>query len=627
MIFRTFLKRDEMNGKFTPIGFFLLIFFSAVFSSQIWADYVPIASYKIDVRLDAKKKLISGQEKISFLNTSVKELDTLYLHLYPNVFSSDSTIFVKESGYLKDLMKKEEYQGYLKIKAVKDERGEVSYRVNETVMSISLLEPLKPGKKIELSCEFELKVPKITFRMGYDENNFLLCEWFPKLAVLEQNGTWRNFPNHYMTEFFSDFGTYDVSITLPLKYIIDGTGYITSEKKNSDSTRSVTFHAERVHDFTWAASPDFKVRKANIDGVEVVFLFLPGDLYRLPRWVKGAEATLKYCDSHFGKYPYDKLVIADSRIGLGTGAAESPMFITMPPDLPFTPENVRLDEWIIIHELVHQWWYGIVASNEAEEAWLDEGMTTYTTRKIMEKVYGKRGNVIDFWGIKISDENLSKFPYLASAKVDPIVKPSWEFVSVASYGVNVYYKTSLVLDLLENLIGKDKMDRFLEEYYNQYQFKHPTTGDFKKLAEEVFAQNLDGFFKDWFYDTKTCDYEVRKIKSEEVGNSKKEKFYQTTVELRRSGDIIIPVDVLIELENGEKIRQTWDGKEKWYKLKIDTKAKIKSAIVDPDNEIVLDLNVNNNELSIKPDRWPVFKFFSDYLFWMESFVQWIVDFF
>ena len=616
-----------MNGKLKPIKLFLLIFLFTVFPSQIRADYVPVASYKIDVRLDVKKKLISGQEKISFLNTSTKDLDTLYLHLFPNAFSSDSTIFVKESGYLRKLMKKEEYQGYLKIKAVRDERGEVSYRVNETVMSLSLPEPLKPGKEIELSCEFELKLPKISFRLGYDEDNFLLCEWFPKLAVLEQDGTWRNFPNHYMTEFFSDFGTYDVSITLPLKYVMDGTGYIVAEKNNPDSTRTVVFHAEKVHDFAWAASGDFKVRKENIDGVEVVFLFLPGDLYRLPRWVKGAEATLKYCGSHFGKYPYNKLVIADSRIGLGAGAAESPMFITMPLDLPFTPETIRLDEWVIIHELVHQWWYGIVASNEAEEAWLDEGMTTYTTRKIMENEYGITGNIIDLWGVEISDENLTKFPYLASTKVDPIVKPSWEFASVASYGVNVYYKTSLVLDLLENLIGKDKMDRFLEEYYNQYQFKHPKTEDFIRLAEKVTDLNLDGFFRDWFYDTKTCDYEVRRIKSEEKGDSKKEKLYDTTIELRRNGDIIMPVDILIELENGEKIRQTWDGKEKWFKLKLETKAKIKSAVVDPDNKIVLDLNLNNNGLSTKPHRWPVFKFFSDYLFWMESIVQWMVDFF
>jgi hypothetical protein len=627
MIFRAFLKRDEMNGKLRPIRFLYLIFFFTVFISQTRADYVPIASYKIDVKLDVKKKSISGQEKITFLNTSTENIDTLHLHLFPNAFSSDSTIFVKESDYLKELMKKEEDRGYLKIKTVRDESVEVGYKVTETIMSIFLPEPLKPGRVIELSCEFELKVPKITFRMGYDENNFLLCEWFPKMAVLEQDGTWRNFPSHYMTEFFSDFGTYDVSITLPLEYAIDGTGYITAEKNNPDSTKTVSFHAEKVHDFAWAASPDFKIRKEKIDGVEVIFLILPGDLYRLPRWVKGAQATLDYCGSHFGKYPYDKLVIADSRVGLGAGAAESPMFITMPPDVPFLPQNIRFDEWVIIHELVHEWWYGIVASNEAEEAWLDEGLTTYTTRKIMEEEYGKQGNVIDLWGIKISDENLSKFPYLASSKIDPIVKPSWEFASVASYGVNVYYKTSLVLDLLENLVGKEEMAHFLKEYYNQFQFRHPKTEDFKGLAGEVFDQNLDVFFEDWFYDTKTCDYEVRRIKSEEKGDSKKEKLYETTVELRRNGDIIIPVDILIELENGEKIRESWDGKEKWYKLKLNTKAKIKSALVDPENKIVLDLNVNNKGLSIKSHRWPVFKFFSDYLFWMESFVQWIVNFF
>ncbi|HVP36380.1 MAG TPA: M1 family metallopeptidase [Terriglobales bacterium] len=612
-----------MNGKFRPIIFFSFIFFIAVFTSQLRADYVPVASYKIDVKLDVKKKLISGQEKIYFLNTSEKSIDTLYLHLYPNAFSSDSTIFVKESDYLKELMKKEGYRGYLKIKKVSDKTGKINYKVNETVMSIPIPKSLKPGEEIELSCEFELKVPKITFRMGYDENNFLLCEWFPKMVVLEKDGTWRNFPYHYFTEYFSDFGTYDVSVTLPSKYVIDGTGYITEEKNNPDTSKTISFHAEKVHDFAWAASPDFKVRREKINGIEVVFLLLPRDLYRLPRWIKGTQATLEYNGSHFGKYPYEKLVIADCNIGLGTGAAESPMFITMPPGMPFTPQNVRFDEWVIIHELSHQWWYGIVASNEAEEAWLDEGITTYTTRKIMEKEYGKIGNVVDFCGIKISDENLSRFPYSASAKIDPIVKPSWEFASGGSYVVNVYYKTSLVLELLENLVGKEKMDSFLKEYYNQYQFKHPKTEDYKRLAEKVMGKSLDGFFNDWFYGTKTCDFEVRSIKSEEIGESSKEKLYQTTVELRRNGDIILPVDVLIELENGEKIRQTWDGKEKWFRLKLETKAKIRSAVVDPDNKIVLDLNVNNNGLSVRPHRWPVFKFFSDYLFWMESLVQWL----
>jgi len=610
-----------MKRNFRLIKIFLIFLF-ILYSFNAWANYLPVASYKIDVSLNDKEKIISGRERITFLNTSIKDINTLHLHLYANAFSSDSTFFVKDSKSLRELMLRDEYRGYIQIKEVKSLSRELNWEVSETQMKIFLPETLKPGKNVEINLEFDLKLPKIISRMGYYKENFILSEWFPKIAVLEKDGVWKDFSYHRFTEFYSDFGTYDVSITLPLKYIVDGTGYILAEKENPDLTKTVTFKAEKVHDFAWCASPEFRVRKINIDGIDVIFLLLPENLHKYHRWVKAAEVALRYCNSNLGRYPYDKLVVANSYIGLIGAAMECPMLVTMPVGLPFSPENIRLDEEILIHELTHQWWYGVVASNEAEEAWLDEGFTTYTTSKIMEEEYGEKGNLIDFWGIKFSALNLAKWIYLKYPELDRVVKPSWEFVGSSSYGANVYFKASLVLELLENLIGEEKMETLLKEYYKRYQFKHPKTEDFIKLAEEVSGQKLDDFFNDWLYGTKTCDYEVRKINS-----VKKEKIYLTRVELGRNGDIILPVEVLIELENGEKIRKTWDGKDRWFELKLETKTKIRSAILDPGNKIVLDTDVNNNGLSNKPFRFPIFKFFSDYLFWMESAVQWMIDFF
>ncbi|MDP2960234.1 MAG: M1 family metallopeptidase [candidate division Zixibacteria bacterium] len=359
---------------------FILIFLFTLYFSQAQSEYLPVASYKIDVRLDDKEKIITGKEKVFFRNTSERNIDTLYLHLNANAFSSDSTIFVKESGDLKKLMEKEEYKGYLKIKKINSHLEELRYKVNETIMQIFLSKPLRPAENIEFELEFELKLPKIILGLGYDKDNYIMRDWIPKMAVLEKDGTWSAQPHHFLTEHYSDFGTYDVTITLPLKYIIEGTGYVISEKKNTDSTKTVTFHAEKVHDFSFCASPDFKIRKINIDGIDVIFLILPEDLYKFQRWAKAAELTLSYCNSHFGRYPYAKLVIVDASIGMGAGAMECPMMITMPPRTPFLLNYIKFDELVIIHELVHQWWYGIVASNETEEAWLDEVFTTYTTR-------------------------------------------------------------------------------------------------------------------------------------------------------------------------------------------------------------------------------------------------------
>jgi len=607
----------------------LLFFLFFLYFSRAQSEYLPVASYKIDVRLDDKEKILTGKEKVLFLNTSERNIDTLYLHLNANAFSSDSTIFIKESGDLKKLMEKGKYKGYLKIKKINSHLEEHKYKVNETIMQIFLSKSLKPTENIEFELEFELKLPQIILELGYDKDNYIMRDWLPKMAVLEKDGSWRSQPQHFLTEHFSDFGTYDVAITLPLKYVIEGTGYIISEKKNTDTTKTVTFHAEKVHDFSFCASPDFKIRKINIDGIDVIFLILPEDLYKFQRWSKATELTLKYCNSHFGRYPYAKLVIVDASIGMGAGAMECPMMITMIPRTPFLLNYTNFDEWVIVHELVHQWWYGIVASNETEEAWLDEGFTTYTTRKIMEKEFGEKGNILNSWGVMLSDQDITRLAYLSAPKLDLVVTPSWKSVNLFSYSTNVYYKASLVLELLENTIGKEKMDKLLKEYYNRYQFKHPKTEDFIKIAEEIAGQKLDGFFEDWLNSTKTCDYEVRKIKSEELGSSKnkKEKLYETTVELWRNGEIIIPVEVQIELENGEKLKESWNGKDKWFKLKFETKAKIRSALLDPENKMVLDINLNNNGLSNKPYRWPVFKFFSDYLFWMECVIQWMIDFY
>jgi hypothetical protein len=617
-----------MNKIFKPNKFICIFLFTLIFS-QAQSEYLPVASYKANIRLDDKEKKISGQEKIYFLNTSTKNIDTLYLHLNLNALSSDSTVFIKESEDLKKLMEKEEYKGYLKIKKINSHSEALRYKVNETIMQIFLSKPLKPGENIELELEFELKLPKIILESGYDGENYVMRDWLPKMAVLEKDGTWSAQPQHFLSEHYSDFGTYDVAMTLPLKYIIEGTGYVISEKKNADSTKTVTFHAEKVHDFSFCASPDFRIKKRSIEGTEVVFLILPEDLYKFPRWVKAAEFTLKYCNSHFGKYPYNKLVIADISIGMGQGAMECPMMITVTPKIPFLFSYVKLDEWILIHELVHQWWYGIVANNETEEAWLDEGFTTYTTRMIMEKEFGEKGNILNRWGVVLSDQDISRLAYLTAPRLDPVVTPAWKSVNFYSYTTNVYYKASLVLELLENTIGKERMEKILIGYYDRYQFRHPKTEDFIKLAEEISGQKLDSFFGDWLYSTKTCDYEVRRIKSEEPGSSKnkKEKLYETTVELRRNGDIIMPVEAQIKLENGEKLKKYWDGKDKWIKLKLETKAKIKSATLGPKYVNILDVNINNNALSTDPYRWPLLKFFSDYLFWMESVVQWMMDLF
>ncbi|MCK4427464.1 MAG: hypothetical protein KAW16_03160, partial [candidate division Zixibacteria bacterium] len=393
-------------------------------------------------------------------------------------------------------------------------------------------------------------------------------------------------------------------------------------------------HAEDVHDFVWVADPDYLTAKRMVDEIEMVFLYKPEHKRKVQRIMDAAEFALKYYSSIFGNYHYKKFVIADAQIGFGGGAMEYPMFITISPGVLST-EKIKLDEMVVFHEIAHQWWYGMVASNEFEEAWLDEGFAVYSERKALEEKFGKTANLVNFWGIKIGDKDLAKLGYLLNPQSDITVKNSWEFKDFLSYRANVYYKASLLLETLENVLGEEKMKKLLRVYFEKYKFKHPKTEDFIQLATEISGaphrmvlggEDLNPFFSQILFGTGVCDYEVARIESTPLKKEGNQQIYQTKVLLKRSGEIKIPIEVLIELEDGEKIERIWDGKERWHKLVLETKSKIKSAIIDPGNKVVLDIDVNNNSQTTKSQDAVIFKLCSQYLFWMETSLQWITSF-
>jgi hypothetical protein len=608
---------------------FILLFFPSFSFSLVSEEHAPqIASYNIEVQLDTENKRLLGKEIITFINTSEKSVDTLFLHLYPNAFQSDTTTFMKESFFPDKIKKKEEYRGYMEIMKIYLSSGyDLTDQkiIHETVMKLPLPKPLLPENAISLEIEFGVKLPQILFRMGYSGKTFVMGQWFPKMAVLEEEGYWNAHQYHANSEFFADFGTYDVSITLPLEYIVGATGYLEGVRKNPDSTKTLVYHAEDVHDFVWVADPDYLISKRMVDGIDLEFLCKPAHKGKVERVMNAAEFALKYYSSAFGKYHYKKFVMADAGIGMGGGAMEYPMFITISPFMLVTGK-IKLDELVLFHEIAHQWWYGMVASNEFEEAWLDEGFAVYSERKALEEKFGQVANLVNLWGIKIGDKDLAKVGYLLDPQSDMPVKNSWEFQDFLSYQSSVYYKASLLLQTLENLLGKEKMQELLRAYFERYKFKHPKTEDFIQLANEMSGEDLNPFFSQFLYGTGVCDYQVASMKSTPLRKENKLQIYKTEVLLKRLKEIKIPVEVLIELETGEKIKEIWDGQKRWHKIELETKSKIKSATIDPENKIVLDVDVNNNSLTTKPQDSVIFKLCSQYLFWMETLVQWITSF-
>ena len=588
----------------------------------------PIASYRIEVTLDTLQKMLEGDETITFVNTAIKSIDTLYLHLYPNAFRSDSTTLMRESLFPERIKKEERYRGWVKIeRVVLDSVLDWSDKiiVQETIMKLPLPQSLSPDETINVKIKFKVKLPQIFMRLGYSHRVFMIGQWFPKMAVLQKDGTWNAHQYHANSEFFADFGTYDVSITVPAQYVVGATGSLTEERENTDSTKTLLFQAENVHDFVWVASPDFQVYKRMVDGIEVNFLCKPEYAHEAERILDEVEFAFKYYNSTYGIYPYSSFTVANAKIGLGGGAMEYPTFITISLS-DFPPDKIKLDAMVIYHEIAHQWWYGMVASNEFEEAWLDEGFAAYSENRIMEKRFGLKANLVNLWGLYFSDENLTKLSYLLDPQSDPVVKNSWEFMDYLSYRACVYSKAALLLETLGNYLGQERMSELLREYFRRYKFKHPTTGDFIRLTNEVTGEDFTFLFEQVLFGTGICDYEVASIKNEPKTSDQVKGPFRTEVMLKRLGEVIMPVDVLIVLEDGEKIRQNWDGKERWHRIEMETNSRIKTAIVDPEDKLALDINVNNNSLTTEAEDSVILKLFAQSLFWFEWLVHFVTSY-
>jgi aminopeptidase N len=560
---------------------------------------------------------------VTFVNTSRVKVDTLFLHLYPNAFRSGSTTLMKESLFSDRVKKREKYRGHMKVERVSLREGpdltEMKI-IDETIMKLPLPDPLSPQELVELEIEFTVKLPELFLRLGYLDKDFTVGQWFPKMAVLEEDGRWNAHQYHFMGEFFADFGTYDVSITLPPEYVVGATGRLTENRENADSTRTFVFRAEDVHDFAWAASPDYRIVRSVVDGIDLSFFYKPQHEESVHEIMDYAEFALRYYGRAFGKYHYDHFTMVDAKVGLGGGAMEYPTLITVPP-ARIPEKKVRLDAWIVLHEIAHQWWYGMVASDEAEEAWLDEGFAVYSQRRALEERFDQDASLFDLWGLRLTDLDFTRVGYLMDPHSDPMLKDSWKYRTYLSYRANVYSKSSLALETLRNHLGPEKMNESMQEYFRRYKFKHPTTSDFIQVVDECAGKDLSSLFEQLAYGTGACDYRVKSIESIPLEDEDTRKRFMTTVVLERLGEVILPVEVLIKLEDGDEIRRVWDGKERWTRIELETDSRIRAATVDPEAKIALDINVNNNSLTARVNHSVLLKLSAQSLFWLEILVD------
>jgi len=324
------------------------------------------------------------------------------------------------------------------------------------------------------------------------------------------------------------------------------------------------------------------------------------------RHAKITKETMDRFDHWYGPYPYKTLTVVDPEHDSAAYGMEYPTFFTAGTDWYAIDGQYAEPESVVEHEFGHQYWYGMVATNEFEDAWMDEGINQYAEAKVMDSIFGASNSVMNLGGVTWGERGADRLFFIGISDFDPMARNGWQYINSNSYGGVTYGKTALILLTLEGLIGEDTMRQAMHTYFLRSRFTHPTKEDFLKTIEDVSGKDLRWYFNQAVYGTQVLDYEVITPNcypvnwfTENLQEKKGETEYISNVWIHRKGEFVLPVEVEIKFDNGETVREHWDGQERWVRFSYQKKAKLVSAEIDPDHKIFFDRNNFNDSYTLE----------------------------
>ncbi|MFT3908595.1 MAG: M1 family metallopeptidase [Ferruginibacter sp.] len=568
---------------FKHTSLFLISTFLFLISSAQPDRWQQRVKYTMNVDVDTLTNRFKGKQKLEYSNNSTDKLDKVFYHLYWNAFQPNSSMDTRSrelgkiqingrpdwDGRVKDriLNLKDNEIGYQKIMSLKMNGVPQPFKYHETILEVDLTTPILPKTKVVFDMEFEAQVPLQVRRSGRDNPNtgvrYSMSQWYPKLCEYDYEG-WHPTP-YVAREFYGVWGDFDVSINIDKTYKLGGTGVLvnaneigwgydkpgTELKLTASAKRLWHFTAQNVHDFVWAADPDYKhlVRKMpNGTVLNVIYNYKPNNPKNDSLWEKVGDAAvtvLPFMEEHFGKYPYPQY----SFIQGGDGGMEYPMATLINgPSLG-----------TVFHEWMHSWYQMMLGTNESMYAWMDEGFTTYA-EDLVTKFYNKRASIEDYKDAlkkqpdndnlkqtieSLPDDNADAYSgYFALAKSgleEPMTTHADHYNNNFAYSIDAYSKGAVFMEQLGYIVGASTRDKILLEYYKQWRFKHPNASDFIRIAESVSGIKLDWYKEYWIGTTKTINYSIDSL-WEENGVSK--------IRLKRIGQMPMPIDLQLTFKDG-----------------------------------------------------------------------------
>jgi len=620
--------------------------------------------YTIDARLDTETKKVTGSMKAFWVNLSADTVPDIQLHMYMNAFrNSRSTLNQESPG---PLSFKNSEGGSIEIKSFKDKQGhDLSSLMkyispdddnpnDQTVLKVILPKPSRPGDTVLIDVDFETSLPSVIRRTGYSGDFYFVAQWFPKFGVYESKGmryaskgAWNCHQFHANSEFYSNHSLYKVRVTVPKNYIVGSGGLEMSEAESEvhPGEKTIDYRAEDIVDFAWTAWPGYAVFNDQWKNVRIRLLLPNERKEQAARQIKAVKNALEYFDANVGAYPWPYITIADPPSkGDGAGGMEYTTLFTS-SSMYMVPEFLHMPEMVTIHEFGHAYFMGIMASNEFEEPWLDEGVNSFWEERIMDHYYGENSGFIDNQFLKISDKSIGRLNYVHSEGRQDVSNSeySWNYPH-GTYSMMSYNKTSTWLHTLMGIVGEETTNEIFREYYKRWAFKHPSGQDFVNVVNDVvtrihgnkFGPDMNWFFEQTLYGTGLCDYKVAniyntKVESEntvtrESGSDRKtmaKEEYRSVVELERSGEVMLPVEVLIHFNNGDEVTESWNGKSRFRDFEYRGERKIEWVKIDPEYKIRMDINFNNNSMTVNPDRIPLRRLTNKLITFMQFFINFI----
>ena len=707
------MKNHALAALLVCVGLILPPGAALLAQEQAAATGAPGLRYEIWVELDAAGKMLLGKEEIVWTNPTRDAVPDMLFHLYWNAFKNEDSVFMRESQaetmFRGGAAPDDSEWGWIDITDIRladgsDLKPTLQFVLpdgpetagDQTVARVLFPAPVQPGESVHLRLEFRNKIPRTVARSGYYRNSFFIGQWFPKPGVYEEGQGWNCHAYHQNSEFFADFADFVVHITVPKGYVVGSSGKQTGGRVDESAGKTtLIFSQAMVHDFAWMADPrylkierDFiadrevdakeyqeaadllglRIEEVRLPNVKMTLLIAPEHKNQIERHFKALRAAIKYYGLWYGPYPYETVTMIDPPFRTGSGGMEYPTLFTAGTGV-LASRKVLSPEGVIVHEFGHGYWYGLVASNEFEAAWLDEGFNTYSTGRVLAQAYGAGVLPLNFKGFpldwflrlpKIFDFETDRVAAINTVRYDPVTAWSWKFYNRGSYGANVYMRAATLLRTLEGHLGEPVWSRIMRTYHMRYRFKHPTKADFIGVVNEIAGQDMTWFFDELLEGTEAFDYGVAAISSVEVQarrrgvydtNGAREEMtrkkieeleaaedkageggvpppeYRTTVVLRRYGEARLGGDakvrVLVRFKDGSTETRTWDGQARWARLEFVKPVKASSAQVDPENVWLIDANLANNSRGADGLRRNVVKLMTQLLLTVQSFLHFV----